>query len=210
MQPNTIRASLALILGLSASANAALISANGNVTLVSTTTVIDGGTIAGASDVNNSPAANGQVYTNAPGGDGTDYFVEAVQPAEIIFDLDLGSTQNIDAIAFWNRNTTNNGNAVTSFNAVFSTDSTFGNADDSQSFAFNPANNGGGQQDFTLGSVVNNAQYVRITIDDNDYGNAAGGDRVGFTEFQFNVVPEPSSAALLGLGGLALILRRRK
>ena len=29
-------------------------------------------------------------------------------------------------------------------------------------------------------------------------------------DFQFSSVPEPSSAALLGLGGLALILRRRK
>ena len=31
-----------------------------------------------------------------------------------------------------------------------------------------------------------------------------------FDNFEVNAVPEPSSAALLGLGGLALILRRRK
>ncbi|MGJ8655902.1 MAG: PEP-CTERM sorting domain-containing protein [Akkermansiaceae bacterium] len=31
-----------------------------------------------------------------------------------------------------------------------------------------------------------------------------------YSDFEFNAVPEPSSTALLGLGGLALILRRRK
>ncbi len=34
--------------------------------------------------------------------------------------------------------------------------------------------------------------------------------RVEDITLQFNTIPEPSSAALLGLGGLALILRRRK
>jgi len=38
---------------------------------------------------------------------------------------------------------------------------------------------------------------------------AAGGD-IGIKNVTFNPVPEPSSTALLGLGGLALILRRRK
>ncbi len=37
-----------------------------------------------------------------------------------------------------------------------------------------------------------------------------GGTFVGAREIAFNAVPEPSSTALLGLGGLALILRRRK
>jgi len=39
--------------------------------------------------------------------------------------------------------------------------------------------------------------------------NPAGG-RAPLAGFQIVEVPEPSSAALLGLGGLALILRRRK
>ena len=33
---------------------------------------------------------------------------------------------------------------------------------------------------------------------------------VTFSNFNLSVVPEPSSAALLGLGGLALLRRRRK
>ena len=42
-----------------------------------------------------------------------------------------------------------------------------------------------------------------------DQGNDTAGF-VGIRELGFNTVPEPSSTALLGLGGLALILRRRK
>jgi len=37
-----------------------------------------------------------------------------------------------------------------------------------------------------------------------------GGNRASVSGFLITTVPEPSSAALLGLGGLALILRRRK
>ena len=39
---------------------------------------------------------------------------------------------------------------------------------------------------------------------------SGGGNDVTFNNFSVSVVPEPSTTALLGLGGLALILRRRK
>ncbi|MGB0775055.1 MAG: hypothetical protein ACPGUY_04370, partial [Akkermansiaceae bacterium] len=187
------------LLSMGTTVDAALVHAGGNATLVSTTT-FDGGagsaSVAGTSDGNTTSTANGQVFTNDPGGFPSDYFAVA---SAIIIDLDLGSTMSIDSIAFWNRGAASNGNATRSFNAVFSTDSTFGNGDDSSAFSFNPVNSGGNQQDFALGTTVNNAQFVRITIDDNDFGTFAGGDRVAFTEFQFNAVPEPSSTALLGL-----------
>ena len=43
-------------------------------------------------------------------------------------------------------------------------------------------------------------------------GGTSAGNNVGIDNLSFNgtVVPEPSSAALLGLGGLALVMRRRK
>ena len=47
--------------------------------------------------------------------------------------------------------------------------------------------------------------FVRITLNDGVNSSQLGLDNVSVNE-----VPEPSSAALLGLGGLALILRRRK
>jgi len=40
--------------------------------------------------------------------------------------------------------------------------------------------------------------------------NLGGGNRASVSGFKIETVPEPSSAALLGLGGIALILRRRK
>ena len=43
-----------------------------------------------------------------------------------------------------------------------------------------------------------------------EYGLGEGGYRGGIAGFKITIVPEPSSVALLGLGGLALILRRRK
>lgn len=61
--------------------------------------------------------------------------------------------------------------------------------------------------DLTAGGNDNNLQVLRDTN-----AGASGSYRPESWSFQVevNVVPEPSSAALLGLGGLALILRRRK
>lgn len=75
-----------------------------------------------------------------------------------------------------------------------------------------------------IGDVSTGVQVVETTFDFTDQVNVTGvrligleggnaGNSPGFiaaTEFQVNQVPEPSSTALLGLGSLALILRRRK
>ncbi len=49
--------------------------------------------------------------------------------------------------------------------------------------------------------------YIKASTNEGDRYHNNGGANYTAT---FTVVPEPSSAALLGLGGLALILRRRK
>jgi hypothetical protein len=59
---------------------------------------------------------------------------------------------------------------------------------------------------YTLGVT---ARYVAIEQLSN-YGDTNGGNRTGFEEIAITAVPEPTTTALLGLGGLALILRRRK
>lgn len=53
-------------------------------------------------------------------------------------------------------------------------------------------------------------RYIKLAFDGDTYG--APLDKWGLTELAIEgtAVPEPSSIALLGLGGLALILRRRK
>lgn len=215
MKYTAVCTSLALTFSLAGAANAALIHAGGDVTLVSATTFdtgIGSSPVTGASDGDTGAGSgnNGQLFTDDPGGFPSDYFVNA---PSIVMDMNLGTVYIIDSISFWNRGSYN-ANSVSSFSAIFSTDSIFGNGDDSALFSFNPAENiGGDQQDFALGTTVSDAQYVRITIDDNYFGTpsaGAGGDRTNFSEFQFNAVPEPSSTALLSLGGLALILRRRK
>lgn len=199
---------LAITAGLISTADAALVHAGGNVSLVSASTIESPAGIGAISDGITTDAPNGQVYTNARNGGAGDYFSVG---DNLTVDINLGSAFSLDSIALFNRDANPNRNAVRQFSAEFSIDATFGDVGDTATGTFTALNSGPGQQDFAIGSTVS-AQYVRITITDNYFGlgGGAGGDRVGFNDFQFNAVPEPSSTALLGLGGLALILRRRK
>ena len=52
---------------------------------------------------------------------------------------------------------------------------------------------------------ASDVQYVKFLSQSN-----GSNDIVGLSEVRFSQVPEPTTTALLGLGGLALILRRRK
>lgn len=63
-----------------------------------------------------------------------------------------------------------------------------------------------GDYDF-IGVTADGTGKITGTWDGTD--NTVGG-RQSYGGMQFELVPEPSTAALLGLGGLALILRRRK
>ena len=54
------------------------------------------------------------------------------------------------------------------------------------------------------GTLASGVRYIKL-----DFGGVENG-WTGYTEIDAFAVPEPSTTALLGLGGLALILRRRK
>ena len=84
----------------------------------------------------------------------------------------------------------NTANAVTSF--VGGTSGTFSQTYDISGF-------GGG--DFSIADVSNVLAVFTIT---------AGDGAISIDNFNMTAVPEPSSTALLGLGGLALALRRRR
>ena len=78
---------------------------------------------------------------------------------------------------------------------------------DTELFGATYANNGGGFG--TIGTIIAPTGFT-ATLDQSLFD---GDDDAGFTgEITLTIaaVPEPSSTALLGLGGLALILRRRK
>jgi len=59
---------------------------------------------------------------------------------------------------------------------------------------------------FIVGQITTNDSGA-ITV---YYGEGVGSGRTQFDGVLFDVVPEPSSFALLGLGGLCLLRRRRK
>lgn len=89
--------------------------------------------------------------------------------------------------------TVSTANAVTSF--VGGTSGTFSQTYDISGF-------GGG--DFSIADVSNVLAVFTVNAD------AAGDGAISIDNFNMTAVPEPSSTALLGLGGLAFALRRRR
>ena len=118
----------------------------------------------------------------------------------------LQSASVVDAVHMWG------------YDRIGSTSRSIQNFDLSFSF------NGGGTYDTTISLVLpvpsadpipvqtlafaqqTGVTHLRITNMTN-YGDS---NYVGLSEIRFSAVPEPTTTALLGLGGLALILRRRK
>jgi hypothetical protein len=67
----------------------------------------------------------------------------------------------------------------------------------------------------SFGLAQTGVSYVRLAVDSTFEGGAGRDWQGGFGEVRFEgaavaAVPEPSATALLGLGGLALMLRRRR
>lgn len=151
-------------------------------------------------------AAPGNAWTTTdPGGFPSDFF--ASTSATIIFDLTLDNTYNITDLYTWGYHFGSlNGNDISALTIDYGVGNfTDGTLNVNVALATNP----GDAVQTSLGTIT--ANQLRLTVTDNHFGAATGGDRVSAAEFRFvgDVVPEPSSALLLGLGGLGLLRRRR-
>jgi len=152
--------------------------------------------------------------TNNPNGAG-DYFLGGSPGTTPSFSFSLGQTYQLTDLVVWGYHFANaaNGNEASEFMVEFSTN---GGTTYSNLTTVSIANGSHTSQNAATLSFGGTfaANTVKISFSDNQFGGgAAGGDRVGLGELKLiaaDPIPEPSSTALLGLGGIALLLRRRK
>lgn len=220
MKLATTCAALALTLGLTAASNAAIITVASVTSTGSSTQTGDAGTAlinlingSGLTGGTHSDALTGSwVTTDSSGaGGGADFFeaggIGATNTVQL--DFDLGGSFNLTSTDIWGYSFFGTTNTATAITVSYSTDGT----------------NFSGAENITLPqtsvaavqAVQSNAltglagtTHVRFLFTDNNGGNRVGLGEVQFDGVAASAVPEPSSTALLGLGGLALILRRRK
>jgi len=148
-----------------------------------------------------------------------DYF-GAYPAAEIIWDLTGGGNTTAGSAILWQYQNDGGGvgrvgNHAKTIEFLFNTeaqgDVSFAGAATTIEMA--PVMDGiNAAQGFALPG--DSARYVLMRVTDNHFespGIIAGGDRVGLGEVRFatEVIPEPATIALLGLGSLGLIRRRK-
>ena len=128
---------------------------------------------------------------------------------------DSGATVDTWSIAFKSF-VFNDQSRANSFNFSYSTDGSSYTPVAAGSFTSTAAADGSPSwvsgvdySDSISASVANGGSlYLRWTGDDSS--GSGSRDEFALDDVSISAVPEPSSAALLGLGGLALVLRRRK
>ncbi|MGB2091905.1 MAG: PEP-CTERM sorting domain-containing protein [Akkermansiaceae bacterium] len=141
---------------------------------------------------------------------GVRWFIEPQNNPITDITFNLGGAYDLGAVIFWNYNETQDAfpdgqtqRGISSVTASFSSDGLSFTGDTTLNFAEAGGLPVTGE---TVSMLADDVQYVKLT----DF--VSHGDTVlaGFNEIRFATVPEPSSTALLGLSGIALMLRRKR
>lgn len=113
--------------------------------------------------------------------------------------LTIGNTYRVQALVFDGRGETGIPGRTVEFDGI-----------DQGQYAFGQSGVTWGSGLLVTGTFVADAATQDFTVEAFDGSTSKGGQLNALLVHETAVVPEPSSSALLGLGGLALILRRRK
>ena len=124
--------------------------------------------------------------------------------------VDLGQLYQITSVSLWNYFSSGGfGNSVDEFTVAFSATTDFTGA---TVHTLTPTIFDSTTENVLPLGTTETGRYALVTLTSNSAPIGGIGNRIGMSEIQFEAtaVPEPSSSVLLGLSGLALILRRRR
>lgn len=153
-------------------------------------------------------------FLPSPSNDATSGNIPGSSPiAPYTLTFDLGANYNLDQVLIWNWNFPNNRAAGVKTLEILAA-STIGGATISLG-TVNPAMGPGtinyAGEAFSV--TASDVREVKFVITEGwGWGNTGADTLIGISEVRFDgtPVPEPSAMALLGLGGLALVRRKRR
>lgn len=128
-------------------------------------------------------------------------------PTDAYVDLDLGASYDIESMALWeNQGASNILGGMNAFSIRIGNDPTFTTSTllgsfNGQNYVNNPL-----AQVFSF--APGSGRYVRLEIQ--SFHNLNGNVGIGEIAFERSVVPAPAAAALLGMGGMMSLRRRRR